>query len=213
MSAQAAASGEDTRCGGNAPTYLDCVQSLVEIGDDVLHILNAHRNPHHAVGNTNLFSSLLAHGCVGHGRRMRNQCLHSAERLCKRAKRELLSAACWRSSESRFKADHGPEAAHLSPGKFVLRMIWEPRIEDFLHLPMLGEEISDQSAVAIVLLHAYSNGLTPRSTSQASNGEKYRSCCLLHIAELLGLLGSGAQDYTPEAVAVVIQNLGCRVHN
>jgi hypothetical protein len=64
-----------------ANQMLDRRQRFVEIGHDVFHVLDPHRDPHHAIGDADLSSSLFAHGRVGHGRGMRDQRLHSAQRL------------------------------------------------------------------------------------------------------------------------------------
>src|SRR2546422_8401976 len=50
---------------------LDRPERLVEIIDDVLNVLDSHRDAYHAIGNADFSSSLFAHSCVGHGCRMR----------------------------------------------------------------------------------------------------------------------------------------------
>lgn len=52
---------------------------LVEIADDVVHILNTNGNAHHTIGDADGRSSLFTQGRVGHRGGMRDQCFDPAQ--------------------------------------------------------------------------------------------------------------------------------------
>src|SRR6478672_9362213 len=54
----------------HAVKNLDRSQRLVQVGQQIVHVLNAHRNSYHAVGQPNLLSSLFSQGGMRHGGRM-----------------------------------------------------------------------------------------------------------------------------------------------
>lgn len=56
---------------------LDRSQPRFQIRKDIFHVLNPHRNPHHAISNSYRLPGLLTQPRVSHRRRMRNQRLHS----------------------------------------------------------------------------------------------------------------------------------------
>jgi hypothetical protein len=59
----------------------DRSQRLIQIGEDIVHVLDPDGNSYHAVGNSNLSPHFLAYASVRHRRRMRNQRLDPSERL------------------------------------------------------------------------------------------------------------------------------------
>jgi hypothetical protein len=49
---------------------LDRRQRLLEIGKDIVHVLNADRDAHHAVSDADFAAAFFADSCVRHGRGM-----------------------------------------------------------------------------------------------------------------------------------------------
>src|SRR6266404_7540035 len=62
-------------------TTLDRRQCLVEIGKDIVHVLDADRDTHHAVSDADFAAAFLADRRMSHRRRMRNQSFDSAQGL------------------------------------------------------------------------------------------------------------------------------------
>lgn len=60
-------------------------ESPINVGDDVFHIFDSHRDPHHAIGDAHFFADLRRHGRVCHEGGMRNERLNSAETFRQRA--------------------------------------------------------------------------------------------------------------------------------
>ena len=120
------------RASGDQDT-LDGSQSLVQVGDDVRDVLDAHRDPHQAIGDANGPSSLFAQGGVRHGRGVGDQRFHSAERFSEKTHSHFLQHSFCMGEGTGFEGDHRPETAHLPPGQLVLRMLGQSRIEDLPH--------------------------------------------------------------------------------
>jgi hypothetical protein len=59
----------------------DVEESLIEVGDDVLDVFDANRQPHQTFGDAHSFANLLRHGGVGHQRWQRDQRFDAAETL------------------------------------------------------------------------------------------------------------------------------------
>src|ERR1700674_4212315 len=67
-----------------AQRLLHSRQRTIEIIDNVLDILDAHGDTHHAIGDSDGLAPLLAERRMGHGRGMRNQRLNASQRLAER---------------------------------------------------------------------------------------------------------------------------------
>jgi hypothetical protein len=48
-------------------SFLDRSQRLVQISQKIFNVLNAHRNPYHAIGEPDRFSSFFSQGSMRHG--------------------------------------------------------------------------------------------------------------------------------------------------
>src|SRR6266498_4358935 len=188
-------------------------QSLLEIGNDIFDVLDANRDTHHTVGDADRGSSLFAERGVSHSGGMRDQGFDSAEGLSQRAHAHSLQQACGVGQRPRFKRNHRSEAGHLAAGEFILRMILESRVEDFLDFFLRGEELSDLAAVAVVLQHADSKRFCAAQNQPTLERGKNRARRLLHKSKLLRLLLARTDDNTPQSVTMTVKELRRRVHD
>src|SRR5260370_12397300 len=88
-------------------------QRTIQIINDVLDILDAHGDTHHAIGNSDGLAPLFAERGMGHGRRMRNQRLDASQRLPERTYAHFPQHFLCVVERSCLEADHRPASSHL----------------------------------------------------------------------------------------------------
>ena len=116
--------------------------------------------------------SLFTERGVGHGGGMRDQGLDSAQGFAQRADAHSLQQSCGIRERSGFKRDHRAETGHLLASELVLRMAFQPRVENLLDLLVEREELSDLAAIAVMLQHA--DGKSLHSAQEPANTQKER---------------------------------------
>src|SRR6267143_7119068 len=72
------------------PSSSHIQQRLIQIRNDILHILNPHAQSHQTIRNPHSFPHLFRHRSVRHLCRQRNQRLHSAQTFRQRANLHLV---------------------------------------------------------------------------------------------------------------------------
>src|SRR5436853_3124859 len=85
---------------------------------------------------------------------MTDQRLDASKRFSKRADPHPFQYAFGVFERTRFERNHSSESAHLTAGKLVLRMRFEPGIIDALDTRVFREKLGDDAAVFVVLLHS-----------------------------------------------------------
>ncbi len=158
-------------------------------------------------------SALLAKSGVGHGSGMGDESLHSAQRFSQGTYSHFFQQLLGIRKRSGFEGDHGAEAAHLLLRQFVLGMLWQSGIKNFLHFLVARQEFRYKSSVAIVLLHAHGKSLDAAQDQPAFERRKNRPGSFLHKGQLLGLLRNGAYNDSAQAVAVAVEEFCGGVHN
>src|SRR5258708_15941491 len=136
---------------------------------------------------------------------MRNQGFDSAERLGQRTYGGLAEDLVCIRERSRFEGNQRSEARHLALRQFVLRMIRQSGIKNFLHFFVFRKIVSDSAAAAVVLLHANSQGLDAAQNQPALERRQNGSGGLLKKSKFLRLLGFGADHHTSQSVAVPVE--------
>src|SRR5207244_6517605 len=91
-------------------------------------------------------------------------------------------------------------------------MIRQPRIEDPLYFFVARQELSDESAVAVVLLHAYSQGSHSSKNQPAFERRENCSCGFLQERQLFSLLTFSANNYAAQTIAVAVEKFCGRVN-
>ena len=130
---RAACRRADTHARGRGKHAGRLAQRTVQIGDDVLDTLQAYRDPHHAVAQTDGGPALRTHRAVGGGGRVGDQRLGIAEvvgdvdqgQLVENLEGPLFAAAlrCLK-----LEGDDGATAGHLPDGQVILRMRRQERV-------------------------------------------------------------------------------------
>src|ERR1700674_4380413 len=190
---------------GPSTTTLDRRQRLLKIGENIVHVLDADRDAHHAVRDADFSTALFADGRMCHGRRMRNQGLDSAQGLGQRTDAHLAKHLVGVRERPSFESDQGSEAGHLALRQFVLRMIRQSGIENLRNFSVFREIVGDFAAAAVVLFHAHSQSLDPAQDQPALEGRQDGTGCLLQKSEPFRLLGFGADYDTSESIAVSVE--------
>jgi hypothetical protein len=103
-------------------------QARLQVREQVVAILDTHRQAQQAVADARHRARLRAHRGMGHRRRMRDQRFHAAQRL---GQGEMLQAVeegthC-RQAAAQFQRKHGAESALLARRQGVLRMAGQAR--------------------------------------------------------------------------------------
>ena len=151
---------------------------------------------------------------MSHGRRMRDQALHAAERLGQREAFESREKRLDRGlAAGELEAQHGAEAALLAARNLVARMIGQARVVHALAPPAGGVSSSTTAAVfsACTRMRACSVR-TPRSVMKLSNGAPVtpRRSPTRRDSRAAP---RGGDDRAADHVAVAVQVLGGRMHD
>ena len=116
------------RYGAFAPSV---AQRLLQIGDDVIRVLQTNGHPDHAIGNAGGLPDLLGDHGVGHGGSLLHQRFRIAQRDGQRAELqavdELLTGL---QTAGHVKGDHAASVLHLLLGDGVLGIGFQEGIAD-----------------------------------------------------------------------------------
>src|SRR6266699_2819849 len=112
----------------------------LEVGDEVLRILDADRKPHQAVADPERGAHVGRDRAMGHQRRMLDEAFDAAEAFGQGEQAAALEETLGLvEADIELGGDHAAEAAHLPFREPVLGMAREARIEDPAHLWMALE--------------------------------------------------------------------------
>src|SRR5437016_3122271 len=84
-------------------------------------------------------------------------------------------------------------------------MIRQPGIEDLLYFFVPCQELSDKSAISVVLLHAYSQGSHSPKNQPAFERRENCSCGFLQERQLFSLLTFSTNNYAAQTIAVAVE--------
>src|SRR5688572_3876609 len=140
-----------------ARSEMALLEGVFQLGDQIIHVLDAHREPHQAVVDTETRAHVLGQRGVGHDRRMLDQALHAAEALREREQAAALKEAARRSeAASKHRGHHAAVAlVHLLACQQMLWMRCKARVDNARDLGMLFEPRGDVHRVAAMALHAH----------------------------------------------------------
>src|SRR5437868_2983296 len=112
------------------------IERMLELGDQVLDILDAHREAHQPVADAEPGAHVLGQRGVRHDRRMLDQALDAAEALGEREELATLEEALRRAESAFEDSRHHAAVAlvHLLGGEQVLRMTGEAGVDHALDL-------------------------------------------------------------------------------
>src|SRR3954464_8728460 len=114
------------------------IESMLQLGDQVLDVLDADRKPHQSIADAKARAHVLGQRGMRHDRRVLDQALDAAEALGEREELAALEEAP-RRGQATFEngGDHAAIAlVHLLRREQVLRMAGEARIDHALDLRM-----------------------------------------------------------------------------
>src|SRR5947208_1786511 len=188
-------------------------QRLVEVGDDIFYILDAHRQAHQAFRDAHAILNFLGHGSVGHHCGKRNQGFHASEAFGERAKLDVVQESARGIQRTHFEGKHRSRALLLAAGHFVLWMRLQAWIEDLFYFWMSIEMARHGNAVGIVLEHTDGQGLDAARNEEAIHGRQSRSGRALDEINFLGVLGTRQHHCSAGGVTVAVQILCHGMHN
>src|SRR5581483_7769258 len=114
------------------------LQRLIEIGDDVLGGLDADRETDQIVEDALRVAGGFGNAVMRGRDRLADQALDAAETRPQSAELTAINdAARGLAGAADLEREKTAEATHLSPGKIVLRMAFQPGVIDALDLRML----------------------------------------------------------------------------
>src|SRR2546425_3548977 len=126
-------------------------ERLIEIGDQVLHVLDPHGEPHQTVAQPHLVAQRLRDARVRHRGRVPDQALHSAQRLGEREDAGALDEAPRPLQAPELQTDHAPEPLHLAARELVLRVRRQAGVVNPLHLGRSEEHTSELQSLAYLV--------------------------------------------------------------
>ena len=142
-----------------------------------------------------------------HRGRVRDQRFHPTERLAQRTHPHFFQHLPGIRKRTRLESNHGAETGHLPLGQFVLWVIRQSRITNFLHFFVLVQKLRDHPAVLVVLFHSYSERLHSAQYEPALEWRQYGACRLLHESQLFHLLCSCTDHHPAKPITVAIEKL------
>jgi hypothetical protein len=134
-------------------------QRLVEIGDDIFDVFDAHGQAHQTFGDADAFLNLLGHRGVGHHRRKGNQGFNTAETFGERTQLDVIEEAPRGVERAYIEGEHCARTFLLAAGDVVLRMRPQPWVVDLADFGMRVEMARHGNSVGVVLEHANRQGL------------------------------------------------------
>ena len=130
-------------------------QTLFQIADQVLNMLQAHGQADHLFSHAHFFSQLRSNHGVRGQHRNGHQRIHSTEagRQSKQIQR-LGYVACIGAAAIHFEAQNAARAGQLLLCDGVVRMLLQQRIVHSRHLGMLAQELGDPQRALVLALDA-----------------------------------------------------------
>ena len=129
-------------------------ERLIEIRDQVFDVLDAHRQPHQAVADSQARADLRRQRRVRHDRRMLGEAFDAAQAL--RANKDAATfEQAARVVESAFQDQrhHAAEAVHLPARERMLRMIGQTRVMHVRDFGMRDQPTRDRERILAVPRH------------------------------------------------------------
>src|SRR5450759_1556490 len=131
------------------------LERLLEVGDKVLGILDAHREAQSAGSDAAPPAFFGRDGGVRHRLRVADKRLHATEALGEREQSQGAHEVVDLPMPTRQgERHHPPMAAHLAPGEIALRVGRQAWVHDVVYSWVLRQECGHASAVLGVTLHA-----------------------------------------------------------
>src|SRR5882757_9812813 len=119
------------------------IERVIEISDQIFHVLDADRNADESVSDADAFADFRGDRGMSHRRGMRDQSLDAAQAFCKRAELYMVEHFPGILECDHVEGDHGAEAALLPDRNVVVRMRRQAGVVDELHAGMVFEEARD----------------------------------------------------------------------
>src|SRR5437868_13732927 len=92
-------------------------------------------------------------------------------------------------------------------------MVGQSRIEHLLYFFVARQELSDESTVAVVLLHAYSQGSHSPKNHPAFARRENCSCGFLQERQLVSLLAFSTNNCATQTIAVAVEKFCAGVND
>src|SRR2546425_13004586 len=138
----------------NPKSAIASPERLIEIGDQVFHVLDPHGEAHETVAQPHLVAQRLRDARVRHRGGGPDQALHTAQRLGPRADPGALDQAPRPLQAPELQADHAAEPFHLAAGGLALRGRRPAGVIGPRPPGMLREPLGDAASADVVLPHA-----------------------------------------------------------
>src|SRR5437879_5596560 len=197
----------------NPKSAIASPERLIEIRDQVLHVLDPDGEPYETVAQPHLVAQRLRDARVRHRGGVPDQALHAAQRLGQREDPGALDEAPRPLQAPELQADHAAEPFHLAAGELVLRMRRQAGVIDPLHLGMVREPLGDAASVDVVLTHAEPPSLGAAQRQPAAERPRHAARRVLDEPDALGQVVAVHDQHPPHHVAVAVQVLGGRVQH
>lgn len=128
---------------------------MLQIGDQIIHILQPDGKPNQSVGDAELLALLQRHRRVRHHRRQLGQAFVPAEAFREREHvQRLQEVARLLQPAADVERHDAAVPVRLPLGQLMLRVAWQARVQHPLHLWMRFEEPGNRQRVALVAFHA-----------------------------------------------------------
>lgn len=190
------------------------LEGLAEVLDEIVNVLDAHREADHVVIDAEEHALLLRYAGVRHDRGALDQGLHSAEGLREGPQLEgLEEVSGFGEVASEVKGDHGAESRLLGARKLVLGVRLETGVDDSRDLGVGLEILRHLHGVALRGLHAHVEGLKATNSHVAVERSGDGANAVLNEAHLLPDLHVAADDDAHEHVGVAADVLGDAVQH
>lgn len=197
------------------PLQLDSgCEGVLDIGDQVLSVLNTDRQTDQVLGDAKSSTVLSADGAVGHGGGQLAQRLDTSERLGKGEELDVTQESVG-SGQVTLDAerDHTTETLLLGLGQLVLGVRGQARVDDILDTGGGLEDLGNGQGALGVLLHAQVQGLQTTVGQEAVKGRRNGTDRVLEEGELGVDLLVGGDGNTHDDIRVSVDVLGDRVDN
>src|SRR2546421_2724823 len=172
------------------------IERVLQLSDQVSHVLDAHRKAHQGVAAAKPGASVLGKRSVRHDRRMLDQALHAAEAFGKRKQPAALEEAARGAKAAlqhcRYHAAVAP--VHLLCREEVLRMARQAGIKDALDLGVLLQPRGDMHGIAAMALHAKGERLDSAQGKKSIEWARHPADGVLQEGELFPELVVFADD-------------------
>src|SRR6185369_4521800 len=192
---------------GAEATPLDPVERVLEVGDEILDVLDADGDAYQSRRDAEAGAGLDGDGGVGHGLGMRDQRLDPAERFAEGAELHAVEELLGVVVRAELERDHGTEAAHLPARQIVLRVIGEAGVVELLHLCVMGEVVRHRLAVFLVPLHPHGERLDAAQHEPRIERREDRADGVLQEADLLRHLVAVRDHDAADRIGVTVEEL------